>query len=146
MNTRKDNVITFYYKFKRPKKLENDVIVIYSPFRFSIKPGETINVNMNLKIFLPKYVEARCMLLYSLSNQKLKLLNSNLITQKYNQNIEMKDVYIETDRLPAWNLNFELFNANYTDILTIKSRQELAYFSVVDGETGEITYRFKKIR
>ena len=146
MNIRKDNVITFHYKLKRPKKLENDVIVIYSPFRFSIKPGETINVNMKLKIFLPKYVEARCTLLYCLSNQKLKLLNSNLITQKYNQNIEMMDVYTKPERLPAWNLNFQLFNANYTDILTIKSKQELAYFSVVDGEREGITYRFKKIR
>ena len=146
MNKRKDNVITFQYKCKRPKKLENDVAVIYSPCRFTIEPGETKNINMNLKIFLPKYVEGRCTLLYSLSNQKLKLLNSNLITQKYNQNIEIEDIYKETDKLPMWNLNFELFNSSYTDIFTVKNRQELAYFSVVDGEREEITYRFKKIR
>ena len=116
----KDNVITFQYKSKRPKKLENDVIVIYSPCRFTIKPGERKNVNMKLKIFLLKHVEARCRLLYSLTYHNLKLLNSSFITQKYNQNIEIGDIYTNADRLPAWNLNFELFNGDYTKPLTIK--------------------------
>ena len=100
---------------------------------------------MKLKIFLPKHVEARCRLLYSLTYHNLKLLNSSFITQKYNQNIEIGDIYTNADRLPAWNLNFELFNGDYTKPLTIKCKQELAYFSVI-GEREEIKYRFKKIR
>lgn len=144
MNTRKDNVITFHYKLKRPKKLENDVIVIYSPCRFTLKPGETKNINTKLKIFLPKHLEARCNLLYSLTRHNLKLLNSSLITQKYNPNIEIGNIYTNTNRLPAWNLNFELFNGDYTKPLTVKCKQELAYFSVI-GEREEIQYKFRKI-
>ena len=143
MKKNKDNVITFQYKCKKPKKLENDVFVIYSPQRLTIKPGETTHVNMKLKIFLPKYVEGRCTLLLSHSNQKLRLLNSSLITQKYNQNIEIDDIY-KNKNLPAWNLNFELFNGNYTETLTIKNKQELAYFHVIAGQREEITFKFEK--
>ena len=145
MNTRKDNVITLHYKLKRPKKLENDVIVIYSPCRFTLKPGETKNINTKLKIFLPKHLEARCNLLYSLTRHNLKLLNSSLITQKYNPNIEIGNIYTDADKLPAWNLNFELFNGNYTEPLTIKRKQELAYFSVIGEGREEIKYKFQKI-
>ena len=145
MKKNKDNVVTFQYRCKKPKKLENDVFVIYSPRRFTIKPGETINVNMKLKILLPKYAEGRCRLLFSHSNQKLKLLNSNLITQKYNHNIEIEDIY-RTNNLPAWNLNFELFNGSYTDSLTVKSKQELAYFCLMTNKGEELTYKFEKIR
>ena len=143
MNKSKDNVITFLYKYKKPKKLENDVFVIYSPQRLTIKPGETTHLNMKLKIFLPRYVEGRCTLLLSHSRQKLKLLNSNLITQKYNQNIEIDNIY-KDGNLPAWNLNFELFNGDYTNELTIKNKQELAYFSLLLREGEEMTYKFQK--
>ena len=143
MNKSKDNVITFQYRYKKPKKLENDVFVIYSPQRLTIKPGETTHLNMKLKIFLPRYVEGRCTLLLSHSRQKLKLLNSNLITQKYNQNIEIDNIY-KDGNLPAWNLNFELFNGDYTNELTIKNKQELAYFSLLLREGEEMTYKFQK--
>ena len=143
MNKTKDNVIMFQYKYKKPKKLENDVSVIYSSERLTIKPGETTNLNMKLKIFLPRYVEGRCTLLFSHSRQKLKLLNSNLITQKYNRNIEIGNIHKHSD-LPAWNLNFEPFNGDYTKELTIKNKQELAYFSLLLREGEEMRYKFQK--
>ena len=129
---------------QKPKKLENDVFVIYSPERITIKPGEIKNVNMKLKIFLPKYIEGRCRLLFSFTNQKLKLLNSNLITQKYNQNIEIANIYKNKNNLPSWNLNFELFNGNYTEVITIRSKQELGYFYLITSQGEEITYKFEK--
>ena len=140
MRKSKDNVIMFQYKYKKPKRLENDVFVIYSPQKLTLKPGETTNLNMRLNIFLPRHVEGRCTLLLSHSQQNLRLLNSNLITQKYNRNIEIDN----NDSLPAWSLNFELQNGNYTNELTIKNKQELAYFSLLLFKGEEITYKFQK--
>ena len=136
--------VKFQYKKKRPKKLDNDVFVIYSPERFTINPGEKKNVNLQLKIFLPKNIEGMCRLLLSLSNQKLKLLNSNLISQKYNCNIEIQDIYEQGNNLPPWNLNFEILNGDLTKTVTIKSRQELGYFYLLPNRGEEITYKFEK--
>ena len=136
--------VKFQYKKKRPKKLDNDVFVIYSPERFTINPGEKKNVNLQLKIFLPKNIEGMCRLLLSLSNQKLKLLNSNLISQKYNCNIEIQDIYEQGNNLPPWNLNFEILNGDLTKKVTIKSRQELGYFYLLPNRGEEITYKFEK--
>ena len=62
--------IKFFYnsKIKRPKKLENDVFVIYAPKNITIHPGEIKNINMQLKFFLPKHIHGSCRLLLSLSN------------------------------------------------------------------------------
>ena len=140
----KENTVKFLYKCKRPKKLENNVFVIYSPERITINPGEIKNLNMQLRIFLPKYVEGRCRLLLSFSNEKLKLLNSSLITQKYNQNIEIEDIYKKGEHLPPWNLYFELLNGNFTKSINIKSKQELGYFYLTTVEGEEITYKYEK--
>ena len=136
--------VKFQYKKRRPKKLENDVFVIYSPERIIINPGEIKNVNMQLKIFLPKNIEGTCRLLLSLSNQKLKLLNSNLISQKYNQNIEIQEIYEQGDNLPPWNLNFEILNGDLTKTVTIRNKQELGYFYLLSHTGEEITYKFEK--
>ena len=43
--------ITFYYnKTKRPKLLENNVFVLYSPQKLKFEPGEKKMVDMKLKI------------------------------------------------------------------------------------------------
>ena len=136
--------VKFQYKKRRPKKLENDVFVIYSPERIIINPGEIKNVNMQLKIFLPKNIEGTCRLLLSLSNQKLKLLNSNLISQKYNQNIEIQEIYEQGDNLPPWNLNFEILNGDLTKTVIIRNKQELGYFYLLSHMGEEITYKFEK--
>ena len=136
--------VKFQYVKKRPKKLDNDVFVIYSPERININPGEKKIINMQLKIFLSKSIEGSCRLLLSLSNQKLKLLNSNLISQKYNQNIEIEEIYEQGNNLPPWNLNFEILNGDLTKSVTIRSRQELGYFYLLPNRGEEITYKFEK--
>ena len=136
--------VKFQYKKKKPKKLENDVFVIYSPERITINPGEIKNINMQLKIFLPKNIEGTCRLLLSLSDQKLKLLNSNFISQKYNPNIEIQEIYNEGNNLPAWNLNFEILNGDFTKTVTIRNRQEFGYFYLLSNGGEEITYKFEK--
>ena len=102
MKKSQKNIIKFSYKNKnrRLKILENDVFVIYSPEKITLNPGEIKNINMHLKIFLPKHIQGSCRLLLSLSNQKLKLLNSSLISQEYNQNIEIENIYKKEKYLP----------------------------------------------
>ena len=137
--------ITFQYKFKKPKGLENDVFVIYSPKTFTLKPGEMINLDTGIKIFLPKFIEGKAHLLFSHSNQRLKLLNSSCISQIYNRNIEIEEIYTNGKTvLPSWNLNFDLQNIYFTQSLTIKKRQELAYLSIFNNTGEEIKYNFEK--
>ena len=136
--------VKFQYKSKRPKKLDNDVFVIYSRKRVTINPGEIKHVNMQLKIFLPRNIEGTCRLLLSHSNQKLKLLNSSIISQRYNQNIEIEEIYQDENNLPPWNLNFEILNGDLTKSITIKSRQEIGYFYLLPNRGEEIKYKFEK--
>ena len=66
---------------------------------------------MQLKIFLPKNIQGSCYLSLSLSNQKLKLLNSNIISQKYNPNIEIEEIYEKkknTYHRGIYILNFQM--------------------------------------
>ena len=146
MKKSQENIIKFSYKCKnkRPKRLENDVFVIYSPEKITLNPGEIKNVNMQLKIFLPKHIQGSCKLLLSLSNQKLKLMNSSLISQEYNQNIEIEGIYKEEKYLPPWNLFFELLNGNFTESINIKNKQELRYFYLINTRGEEITFKYEK--
>ena len=139
-----ENIIKFLYKCKRPKRLENDVFVIYTPEKITINPGEIKKINMQLKIFLPKHIVGSCRLLLSYSNQKLKLLNSIEILQEYNQNIEIEDIYKQNEYLPPWNLYFELLNGSFTEQIKIKKRQELGYFHLTDTGREEITFKYEK--
>ena len=139
-----ENIINFLYKCKRPKRLENDVFVIYTPEKITINPGEIKRINMHLKIFLPKHITGSCRLLLSYSNQKLKLLNSSVISQEYNQNIEIEDIYKQNEYLPPWNLYFELLNGSFTEQIKIKKRQELGYFHLTDTGREDITFKYKK--
>ena len=139
-----ENIIKFLYKCKRPKRLENDVFVIYTPEKITIKPGEIKRINMQLKIFLPKHITGSCRLLLSYSNQKLKLLNSSVISQEYNQNIEIEEIYKQNEYLPPWNLYFELLNGSFTEEIKIKKQQELGYFHLTGDGGKEITFKYEK--
>ena len=46
--------VKFQYKIKRPKRLDNDVFVIYSPERITINPGEKKMSTCSLKYFYQK--------------------------------------------------------------------------------------------
>ena len=83
-------VVKFFYQksTRRPKRLENNVFVIYSPEKTKLQPGETTIINMGVKIKFSKNITGSCRILQSLSNYGLKLLNSNTISQEFNSNIQ----------------------------------------------------------
>ena len=102
--------IKFHYKIKRPKLLENNVFVLYSPHKLIFQPGEKKMVDMKLNIKFPTNVRGSCRLLFQLSNAGLQLQNSN---------------YLSADT----NLHFEILNSNMTQTVEIKSKGEIGYFT-----------------
>ena len=138
-------IIKFYYQksTRRPRKLENNVFVIYSPERIKLLPGEKIILNTGIKIDLPKNIEASCKILYSLSNYGLKLLNSNTISQEFNLNID-NSLSNRENNLPSWILIFEPFNKSFIQTLQIRKRQEIGYFFITNDRGKEIDFKYIK--
>ena len=116
--------IKFYYKAKRPKLLENNVFVLYSPQKLKFEPGERKIVDMKLNIKFPAGVTGNCRLLFQLANYGLYLQNSNYLTGNT-------------------NLHFEILNSNMTQKVEIKSRHEIGYFTP-DYVGTEIKYEYVK--
>ena len=52
--TKKMNYVEISYSKRRPKKLENDVFVLYTPERIKLQPGEIKIVDMKLHLKLSK--------------------------------------------------------------------------------------------
>ena len=120
-----NQTIQFNYKIKRPKILENNVFVLYSPQRLKFEPGEKKMIDMKLNIKFLTDVRGSCRLLFQLSNAGLQLQNSN---------------YLSADT----DLHFEIFNSNLTQTIEIKSKGEIGYF-IPDCCFGkEIRYEYVK--
>ena len=117
--------IKFNYKIKRPKLLENNVFVLYSPQRLKFEPGEKKIVDMKLNIKFSTDVRGSCRLLFQLSNAGLQLQNSN---------------YLSADT----NLHFEILNSNLTQTIEIKSKSEIGYFTPDYCFGKEIRYEYVK--
>ena len=120
-----NQTIQFNYKIKRPKLLENNVFVLYSPQRLKFEPGEKKMIDMKLNIKFPTDVRGSCRLLFQLSNAGLQLQNSN---------------YLSADT----NLHFEIFNSNLTQTIEIKSKGEIGYFTLDCCYGKEIRYEYVK--
>ena len=102
--------IEFHYKTKRPKLLENNVFVLYSPQKLKFEPGEKKMVDMKLNIKFSANITGSCRLLFQLSNAGLYLQNSNHFSGNT-------------------NLHFEIFNSNMTQTVEIRSKGEIGYFT-----------------
>ena len=120
------HTIKFDYKIKRPKLLENNVLVLYSPQRLKFEPGEKKMVDMKLNIKFPINVRGSCRLLFQLSNAGLQLQNSN---------------YLSADT----NLHFEILNSNLTQTIEIKSKGEIGYFTPDCCSGTEIQYEYVRL-
>ena len=114
--------ITFHYKTKRPKLLENNVFVLYSPQKLKFEPGEKKMVDMKLNIKFSTNITGSCKLLLQLSNAGLCLQNSNYL---------------------SGNLHFEIYNSNITQTIEIKSQGKIGYFTP-DCVGTEIKYEYVK--
>ena len=116
--------IKFHYKTKRPKLLENNVFVLYSPQKLKFEPGEKKMVDMKLNIKFSTNITGSCKLLLQLSNAGLYLQNSNYLSGNT-------------------NLHFEIFNSNMTQTVEIRSKGEIGYFTP-DCVGTEIKYEYVK--
>ena len=116
--------IKFHYKTKKPKLLENNVFVLYSPQKLKFEPGEKKIVDMKLNIKFSANVTGSCRLLFQLANYGLYLQNSNYLSGNT-------------------NLHFEIVNSNMTQTVEIKSRHEIGYFTP-DCVGTEIKYEYVK--
>ena len=116
--------IKFNYQIKRPKLLENNVFVLYSPERLKFEPGQKKIVDMKLNIKFSINIRGSCRLLFQLSNAGLELQNSN---------------YLSADT----NLHFEIFNSSMTQTIEIKRKGEIGYF-IPDYAETEIKYEYVK--
>ena len=116
--------ITFHYKTKKPKLLENNVFVLYSPQKLQFEPGEKKIVDMKLNIKFSTNITGSCRLLFQLSNAGLYLQNSNYLSGNT-------------------NLHFEILNSNMTQTVEIRSKGEIGYFTP-DCVGTEIKYEYVK--
>ena len=116
--------IKFYYKIKKPKLLENDLFVLYSPQKLKFEPGEKKMVDMQLNIKFSTNLTGSCRLLFQLTNAGLHLQNSNYLSGNT-------------------NLHFEIENSNMTQTVEIKNRCEIGYFTP-DCVGTEIKYEYVK--
>ena len=129
---------------RRPKRLENNVFILYSPERIRLQPGEVKEVNMKLKLKISRNIIGTCILLQTFSNHGLKLLNSNTIAQSENNRILQNHLNVDDHNLPPWFLSFELLNKNLNKIFQIRKGQEIGYFTIVNDAGKEIRHSFKK--
>ena len=118
------HTIKFYYKIKKPKLLDNDVFILYSPQKLKFEPGERKIVDMKLNITFSTNLTGSCRLLFQLANAGLQLQNSN---------------YLRGNT----NLHLEILNSNMTQTVEIKSRGEIGYFTP-DSVGTEIKYEYVK--
>ena len=128
---------------RRPKRLENNVFILYAPEKNRLQPGEMMSVIMKVKIKFSKNIIGTCILLQTFSNYGLKLMNSNTIAQEINVNIQNHLCVNEND-LPPWNLTFELFNKSFNNVFYLRKKQEIGYFMILNDGGQEIRFTYKK--
>ena len=131
---------------RRPKRLENNVFILYTPERIRLQPGKVKEVNMKLKLKISRNIIGTCILLQTFSNHGLRLLNSNTIAKSENNRIFQNHLTREGDNddLPPWFLSFELYNKSLNKIFQIRKKQEIGYFIILNDAGKVISHSFKK--
>ena len=122
------NCIKFIYHktTRKPRRLENNVFVLYSPERIRLQPGEIKPVNMKIKFRLPNNLVGACTLLPLLWNSNIKLLNSfhvavDGVIASQNQTIDLPYVFALEIQNQNMNMTVQLRKKTRTWILhTIK--------------------------
>ena len=131
---------------RRPRRLNNNVFVLFSPKRVRIQPGEKNNIDMKLKIRMQKNIIGSCTLLQTFDENRIKLLNSQHISSEANIAINQNYPDQQRDNLPPpWILTLEIFNRNMNTISQLKKKpQEIGFFVILNDGGEEIRHRYKK--
>ena len=140
-----EETVEFIYDktMRRPKRLENNVFILYAPEKIRLQPGEMMSVNMKVKIKFSKNIIGTCILLQTFSDYGLKLMNSNMIAQEINLNIQ-NHLNVNENDLPPWNLTFKLFNKSFNNVFQLRKKQEIGYFMLLNDGGKEIRFAYKK--
>ena len=133
-------VIEFIYDktLKRPKKLQNNVFMVYSPEKIRLHPGEFKKVDMKLSIRLQEQIVTTCILLPSFSKNGLKLENCQYISADNNL-INLN----QPINLP-WKLQFKLVSRSKNTIFSICKRQEIGYIVPLNEEIEQLKVKYTK--
>ena len=142
-----DRTVEFIYDrtTRRPRRLKNNVFVLYGPKIIRIQPGEKINIDMKRKIRMHKNIVGSCMLLQSFDKNWIKLLNLQHISSE--ANIAINQNYPDQQRgdlPPSWILTLEIFNRNLNTIFQLKKKKENGFFVILNEGGEEIKHRYKK--
>ena len=135
-----NKVFEFVYNktLKRPKKLQNNLFVLYLLERIRLQPGEFKRVGMKLSIHLPEQIITACTLLSSFSENGLKLENSRYISA--DNNIIN---FIQPINLP-WKVQLELVNRSINNVFSIRKRQEIGYITTLNEESEQLEVKYTK--
>ena len=121
---------------RRPKKIKNDVFVLYTPERRKLQPGEIKIVDMKLHLKLSKNLVGSCVLLPSLTSPNIKLLNAYSIS-----------TYSLTLEDSSYRVIFEIQNRNMNETIQLKAKTERGFFTILNSaSTEEVRHKFIKRR
>ena len=111
---------------RKPKRLENNVLVLYSSERIKLQPRQIKSINKKIKLRLPNNLVGACTLLPSSSNSNIKLLNSFHVAMDgviayQNQTVDLPYVFA-----------LEIYNQNMNMIVQLRKKQELGFFTLLN--------------
>ena len=130
------NYVEISYSKIRPKKIENDVFVLYRPETMKLQPGEIKIVDMKLHLKLSKNLVGSYVLLPSLTSQNIKLLNAYHIS-----------TYSLTLEDSSYRVIFEIQNRNMNETIQLKGKTERGFFTILNSGSAKIVrYKFIKRR
>ena len=111
------NYAEISYSKRRPKKIENDVFVLYTRERIKLQPGEIKIVDMKLHLKLSKNLVGGCVLLPPLISHNIKLLNAYHISTG---SLRLED--------SPYRIVFEIQNRNINKTIQLKAKTKLGFF------------------
>ena len=133
-------IVEFIYDkmIKRPKRLWNNVFVLYLPERIRLQPGETAKLDVKISICPPNQIIFGCTLLPIFCKNGLKLENCFHIsadnnTMNLNQPINL-----------PWKLQFKLVNRSLKATFSIRKRQEIVYITSLNEGLDELKVKYTK--
>ena len=121
--------VKFIYdkSMRKPRKLENNVFVIYTPEKIKLEPGEIKTINTKVKIHLSKNLVGCCTLLKAFSDNQIKLpLNSQHTSMETNVLNLSQPV-----NLP-WNLHLAIQKENMAKNLKLNKKLEIRFFYILN--------------